>query len=160
MLAPIDFNYQAPFDATKVGKVRTYSVLSAKIEASETLCSELALQFLLSGVEPALSRRPRSRGLSSSGFIIARLGRHADKGPLSAPTKAPVSPLIGGDAFESMPQRHDVRSRPTKPALPLLAESPGYEFGVEVFGKLLHFPIRDTEDLAIGIVIGTAGFGA
>jgi hypothetical protein len=46
VLTAVDFDYQEPVDATKIGKVRTNPVL-AEFEAPKALCSETAPQFLL-----------------------------------------------------------------------------------------------------------------
>lgn len=53
MLVAVEFDDQASFDATKVGKVRTNPMLSAELETTEALRSKLRPQY------PLLGRRRR-----------------------------------------------------------------------------------------------------
>ena len=93
MLAAVEFDDQAPRDATKIGKVRTNAVLSAEFEARKAFGSEVAPQFPF--LRCGLSTKPPAP--LARIFIVSIHKSRALAGaltmdPLSAPKKAPVSP--------------------------------------------------------------------
>jgi hypothetical protein len=81
MLTAVEFDNQAPLDATKISKIATDPMLSAEFEARKALCSEVAPEFLLHsgglGTQPPATR---------AWAVIVRIhnrapARRADKGP-------------------------------------------------------------------------------
>jgi hypothetical protein len=68
------------------------------LKPSKRLALRCRHNFYPAVVDSARSRRPRSRGLSSSAFISARQKRRADKGPPPSAWEDAGLPLTGGDA--------------------------------------------------------------